>query len=843
MFNTSNSHPEFMGGYVLDSFYVYKNTEPIISITEPTNANSEFITAYTFTYETNNPTAHRLFLTEIKQISGIEELVYTINYENKELLEGYGSLNKDDFGYYNGGDFKNSNKTHLKKGVLTSITYPTGGVKEFHYEPNTFGFVGDRQFSFEELFGNTDNRIPLSKNKTYSTTVQTPNFNTSNDVIIIYIPVDQDVELITSNLYGNSLFLSQCDFIFEPKKLLPGIPFSPYATYQPTFTTNQFADDFEREGGGFSLTVSQTATTIDRHLQKGFYFVRMTKIDQYVNPDMPNHLNGEISANLQINYATLKTTNLSKFLFGGGLRIRQIISKDLGDIKDKTVFDYTRLEIDTFDTIDGILSSGSMDLKTFKRKYILNKTDFYKVGCRTTIDVSYEVTEYSNPVMVQQTKGGYVGYKDVTVKKMNGLDSTGRIEYTYTSPIDYTVYPTLYGFPFIPVVDNDYKRGNLKKVSTYDKYGQQLNEKINEYSYVENTVFTQLFTGASGSGSNPWDRYYDNYEYSYSNPKITNSNPECCENPSPNPELFPCLVRFFGGSNTLESLNVNSLVTSVQNHTTGDARLTWSETKDFFYNGSTGTNTISISEYEYNNLNNQVNKERLKFAENGLDVVLEKTYLYSVDNLNSYTGPEESARVQLLSLNKVNELIYTSVSKNGILLQSEKIGYKEFSGNVLPETIYTSKIYFDGSGGGMGNLNETFEPRLQYKQYDVFGNPLEIEQTGGITLSYIWGYNKTLPIAKIENATNAQILSVLGGSDFASYSEANLSAINGLRSSLPNSMVTTFTHKPLIGVETVTDPKGYIMTYDYDEFNRLKKVTDADGKIVTENLYHYRTQN
>jgi len=59
---------------------------------------------------------------------------------------------------------------------------------------------------------------------------------------------------------------------------------------------------------------------------------------------------------------------------------------------------------------------------------------------------------------------------------------------------------------------------------------------------------------------------------------------------------------------------------------------------------------------------------------------------------------------------------------------------------------------------------------------------------------------------------------------------------------LDNAMITTFTYDPLIGVTSVTDPKGYAMYYEYDEFNRLKHVKDAANHILSENQYHYKGQ-
>jgi YD repeat-containing protein len=53
-------------------------------------------------------------------------------------------------------------------------------------------------------------------------------------------------------------------------------------------------------------------------------------------------------------------------------------------------------------------------------------------------------------------------------------------------------------------------------------------------------------------------------------------------------------------------------------------------------------------------------------------------------------------------------------------------------------------------------------------------------------------------------------------------------------------MVTTYTYDPLIGVTSITDPKDYTVYYEYDDFNRLKQVKDADGKILSENEYNYK---
>jgi YD repeat-containing protein len=154
----------------------------------------------------------------------------------------------------------------------------------------------------------------------------------------------------------------------------------------------------------------------------------------------------------------------------------------------------------------------------------------------------------------------------------------------------------------------------------------------------------------------------------------------------------------------------------------------------------------------------------------------------------------------------------------------------EFTNDVfpLPKYIYSSK--------GANVL----EKKLTYDFYDATGNLTQYTPEGGAPVTILWGYNKTQPIAKIENTTTVQLKNALGVSDLNAVNESNLSAINALRQGLPNAMVTTYTHIPLIGVSSITDPKGQTVFYNYDGLGRLKNVKDAQGNILSENEYHYK---
>jgi len=56
---------------------------------------------------------------------------------------------------------------------------------------------------------------------------------------------------------------------------------------------------------------------------------------------------------------------------------------------------------------------------------------------------------------------------------------------------------------------------------------------------------------------------------------------------------------------------------------------------------------------------------------------------------------------------------------------------------------------------------------------------------------------------------------------------------------LPNAIVTTYTYKPLVGILTMTDPRGAVTKYDYDAFGRLIRVTQAE-KAIGWYDYHYK---
>lgn len=198
---------------------------------------------------------------------------------------------------------------------------------------------------------------------------------------------------------------------------------------------------------------------------------------------------------------------------------------------------------------------------------------------------------------------------------------------------------------------------------------------------------------------------------------------------------------------------------------------------------------------------------------------LKTTYTYHVGN-------------STLSQNRISEIERIEATKNGVLLSTSKVSYSEtWNGNVsfLPETI------------SVGKATQPLTTKTRFISYDEYSNPTELKQEGGNTITYLWGYNKTSPIARIENATNAQVAIALGVINVNQLTEAHMTSIDNLRTNpaFTNSSITTYSYIPLVGISSLKDAKGDVINYVYDDFGRLKFMKDKDNNILSENEYHY----
>lgn len=245
---------------------------------------------------------------------------------------------------------------------------------------------------------------------------------------------------------------------------------------------------------------------------------------------------------------------------------------------------------------------------------------------------------------------------------------------------------------------------------------------------------------------------------------------------------------------------------------------------------------IKNTSFTYNNINNQIEEERISTSK-GHDIVTK--YLYPVDK-------EDEIFKKLVEFNRVNDIIEIITSSNSKIQQTRNI-YSLFS------NIPRLSGILENTG-----INRSLEQRISYHNYDGLGNYSYISKDDLTKIVYLWSYNGQYPIAEIKNATYDQIKSVLTEDVINRLSTspeplvADLKIVNDLRSniSLGNIMVTTYTYKPLVGMTSMTAPSGLTTYYEYDDFGRFKrtyiKEKDGNGSEVEKNIqsynYHYRNQ-
>ena len=118
----------------------------------------------------------------------------------------------------------------------------------------------------------------------------------------------------------------------------------------------------------------------------------------------------------------------------------------------------------------------------------------------------------------------------------------------------------------------------------------------------------------------------------------------------------------------------------------------------------------------------------------------------------------------ILKMQNNNMIAYPVESQNlvdGNLVSGSLIRYNDFGNNIIkPQYTYSIKTVGPISNPAMSSFdsdgkfifNTAYQPDVVCDQYDSLGNILQSHKTNDINTSYFWGYNQTLPVAKIINA-------------------------------------------------------------------------------------------
>ncbi|WP_147462000.1 hypothetical protein [Chryseobacterium defluvii] len=249
--------------------------------------------------------------------------------------------------------------------------------------------------------------------------------------------------------------------------------------------------------------------------------------------------------------------------------------------------------------------------------------------------------------------------------------------------------------------------------------------------------------------------------------------------------------------------------------------------------------TYAGSQYMENKIeitnNNIGNYEPAYVKESASDgTISEKWVRYALDKNNT----------RLLNANMVSVPLEIETKVNGKLIGKIETKYDDIS-HLYPSSTVTTNPN-DGSV-------KTFE---KFDSFDMYGKIRQLtesisEATGiGVSSTIIWGYNQTLPIAKIEGAKLSDIGNladdIIAKSNADINTSTEVSLINALDTfrthpALKEFEITTFTYDPLVGITTITPSNGMRETFVYDN-NRLKSTLNVNGNIVQEYKYNMKPQ-
>jgi YD repeat-containing protein len=288
---------------------------------------------------------------------------------------------------------------------------------------------------------------------------------------------------------------------------------------------------------------------------------------------------------------------------------------------------------------------------------------------------------------------------------------------------------------------------------------------------------------------------------------------------------------------------------------------------------STSVSLASTTE-KYIDNNNRFITTIKEFTPHPISTILKpiEAKSYSIDASAQKYGDEQMTKYRYTNEFTINNDMKALFDKN-IFIPIEVINYN--NNKVVGDTVTK---YFNSNGLILPNKSYALETnqalsnyvpalfltndmytgcqlKVIYDEYDDKGNLLQYHPENGNYTSYLWAYNKSYPVAKIENSTYQNVedaLSNIGSSisdietkSIGSSDETDLITIfNSLRINalMKDVIITSYTFDPLIGIRSETDPSGKTTYYEYDGLGRLILARDQDNNIVKTYDYHYKTE-
>lgn len=790
-----------------------------------------------FTYTTTANS--RVFLDKI-QFKDVNQN-YQFEYNNKNSFPARLSLSQDHWGYYNGktnvnivpkstayelgsvnynGADKEPDGNFAKIGLMTKIIYPTKGYTTFDYEPNDY-------------YG----QITVQPSRVYSSVsaVTTEEANTAvSQSTFTSGSMAQNVPLTA----GVSFSCPDPDLNLGKNKATISVYNDTAKRYETLYRSDNAA---EVTLNTYQITPSMSTAA------KNLYFVAGANQNYIISLSADWNCT---SASVNYNYIPAGGVVVPSNVITGGVRVQR--SSDYASASSAPVikrFFYAKKD-------DLTKSTGNKGQDPY---YI----DFYKVqktiesagagmqGVITT--ATYLNLSSSSLSSLFDTGSSNVFYNYVTISYGSDSFLNGGEEHEFIVHRDggggFVV--GTYDVRSTPLSNLGWDNGLLKKATYFNKDLKTVKQTINEYeertalrkeaiSYsarknyekIASAPVNYVCTEADLTKRTPYWSCVANHRHEKMMNEIFFGDGYTCIAPGHDNRTiyFPHPCYGVTLPKTISNLaNIDNI--SIVSYSNISFWHYLKSTQEITYDLNGGNPVSTVTNYNYRGINHTLLSSQTSTSSN--QEALETKYFYAKDT--EMAG--EPFVSELKAANMVGMPLDTQNFRNLVKVSEQKTGYEKnasTSNLLLPKYMYANK----GTAAII-----TADKKITFDQYDDKGNILQYTLENGTPVSIIWGYNKTQPIAKIENALYSTVSGYVANLQTQSDTgtEAALTtALNSLRASLPNAMVTTYTYIPLVGVSTITDPKGFAVTYKYDSNGRLDFVKDNEGNVVSENQYNYK---
>jgi Domain of unknown function (DUF6443) len=480
----------------------------------------------------------------------------------------------------------------------------------------------------------------------------------------------------------------------------------------------------------------------------------------------------------------------------GSLRIKQVISNDGGNKTITKTYKY------------GIVESGNGTYRDIwlnipNRTY--STTQYFKHPTITagSDDYNYTLTVFSSAYTQPLTgsESSIVTYPTVTEYDDNGVGTNGKTVYTFKDDS----FDNLLSIGSSVKLNNKsthWNRGQLLSKTTFGADSKIKYNLTNSYTKIidENSPILGYLIGKSTIYLSGW---------------VSNNG--------------GCLAYPGQGTN-------NTNYTPIQNYRINVGLLKLSAIEEKFYDDTNDNKYVSKkTEIDYNA--NFMPSEIRDFDSSGEIRIKKNRYVSDFSNLNvNHTGNalalywmKENNEISL----PIEELSFRKKTDNSIRLiggKFTKFEIKDYNSNkyVLPDNISILEIpespvilenafslaNLDGSGNI--NIDSRYSQRVNFGDYDGYGNLLNYSQNSG-KINAI-GYSTTQTNNVFHNFIT---------SETQNY---------GSSPSLTTSQTFDI---PLLGPSSITAPNGLKTYFNYDTFGRMKRTKDHSGKYLNEYVYQY----